>query len=360
MDLHSGQSDAETYFTISLSLCESTAWADASHEIAWFQHRLSSPNQILLNKGTDNKRTSRSTLEHCGTSIRISGLEWFFEFDRIRGYITKWVSKGVQLLQSDSTAHRPAVIPGFWRPPTDNDRPTAFPYWQRFGVDAMTSQLVSMEATTASEAADNESISVKAHTFLSPPSLDWGVHVHTTYTISPAGSLTVKGKFHPTGSIPSHIPRIGFNLCVNSNLQKSHWFGLGPGEAYPDKKSAQRFDIWDSLVDIPPRYDVPQEFGNHMETRWVTLTPSPKGIGIRAAGPEPFSWQASRYSAETIEKAKHPCDLPGKEENITLLRLDARVAGVGSAACGPGPREDMLVSLKEDIEFSFVLESVEV
>jgi hypothetical protein len=31
-----------------------------------------------------------------------------------------------------------AMVPGFWRPPTDNDVPSAAPYSKRFGVDGVT------------------------------------------------------------------------------------------------------------------------------------------------------------------------------------------------------------------------------
>jgi beta-galactosidase len=68
-----------------------------------------------------------------------------------------------------------------------------------------------------------------------------------------------------------------------------------------------------------------------------------------------FNWAASRYSAVTIEEAKHPCDLI--EENATLLRLDAKVAGVGSAACGPGVTGKDLVHV-QGVTFGFRLESV--
>ena len=48
-----------------------------------------------------------------------------------------------------------------------------------------------------------------------------------------------------------------------------------------------------------------------------------------------FEWALSKYSAETLEAAKHPCDLIGKEEDAVLLRLDKKMAGVGTGACGP-------------------------
>ena len=80
--------------------------------------------------------------------------------------------------------------------------------------------------------------------------------------------------------------------------------------------------------------------------------------GIRAIriGDESFfDFAASHHSAQTIQNAKHPDDLV--EDDATLLRLDAKVAGVGTAACGPGVREDLLVKC-EEISFGFELRSL--
>jgi beta-galactosidase len=41
----------------------------------------------------------------------------------------------------------------------------------------------------------------------------------------------------------------------------------------------------------------------------------------------------------------------------TVLRLDAKVAGVGTGACGPAVREDLLVKT-EEMKFGFVLEAI--
>ena len=68
-----------------------------------------------------------------------------------------------------------------------------------------------------------------------------------------------------------------------------------------------------------------------------------------------FSFLATRHSAESIQGANHPCDLV--EEDATVVRLDAKIAGLGTAACGPGVREDLLVKV-EDIKFGFVLEAL--
>jgi beta-galactosidase len=172
-------------------------------------------------------------------------------------------------------------------------------------------------------------------------------------------------KLQPTGTAPKTVPRVGLNLRANSALQSARWLGLGPGESYPDKKAAQKFGLWnvENIASLQTVYDIPQENGNRADTAWVELV-TPNGTGFRAApltstvlhgGSASLNWTASRYSDQTIEAARHPCDLT--EEDAVLVRLDDQVAGVGTAACGPGPMEEHLVMVK-DITFGMLLEAV--
>jgi beta-galactosidase len=120
---------------------------------------------------------------------------------------------------------------------------------------------------------------------------------------------------------------------------------------------SQSTGIWESAVDdLEVPYDVPQGNGNRMETRWVRLVDA-DGHGIRASrlDANTFNWTGGRLTDQSIEAAKHPCDLV--REEATLLNLSPRVAGVGSATCGPGVRDDLLVKV-EPITYEFVLESV--
>lgn len=276
-------------------------------------------------------------------------------FDRARGYLNSWTVSGVPVLEAAPRGH--AIKPGFWRPPTDNDQPISLPYWQRFGVDALTSQLRDITVTRSS-GPGAETVTVTATTFLAPPILDWGWTMITDYTVSTTGTLKVDVSLTPSGAVPSHVPRIGLDLRLPGRLDAVRWHGLGPGESYPDKAAAQRVGIWavDSVAELHTPYEVPQEDGNRMGTRWVSLTDA-HGAGLRATGGEDgeFSFRASRFADKTVQDAKHPCDLV--EEDATLLRLDARVAGVGTAACGPGVRDDLLVKT-EPVKFGFLLEPV--
>lgn len=352
------KSSKEVFVTVSLVLRDDTPWAAAGHEIAWKQWQVSkaaSPTTSLAL----NKMSSPVKVTSAGAKVNVSGPNYTFTFDRARGALTSWAVNGVSILEADPTTGV-AIVPSFWRPATDNDVPTYLSYWQRFGVDALESQGRSFTVDTS----DPNKAVLKSHIFITPPILAWGYECNIEYTITNTGALHIDVKSaKPTGAKPTHVPRVGLNLRLSKKLDKAKWFGLGPGESYPDKKDSQRTGVWTagSVAELQVPYEVPQENANRMEARWVALLDT-HDAGVRAAAApggdleaEGFSWAASNHSAETVQAARHPPDLV--EEDATLLRLDYRVAGVGTGACGPAVREDLLVKV-EEISFGFVLESV--
>ncbi|KAI9163135.1 putative beta-galactosidase [Paramyrothecium foliicola] len=354
------KSNKEVFLTVSATLRNATSWAPIGHEIAWHQGRLSGPQEASA-KNALGKVSSKPKVETTGIKVVVSGDNYSLTFDRARGVLTSWSRDGQSLLEADPVTGS-AITPAFWRPATDNDNPHALPHWKLYGVNLFTSQLRSFQV----DESQSDSIVIKAHTFLSPPVLSWGWDCEAEYTVSSTGGLKIDVKrLVPSGKIPDYLPRIGLNLRLNRDLDRVKWLGLGPGESYPDKKGAQRIGIWavDSVSDLHTHYDVPQENGNRMHTRWVTLTRRGQthGAGLRirhlTATPDPeegFSFVASRYSADEIQAAKHPQDLV--EDNATLLRLDVKVAGVGTGACGPAVRDDLMVKVEEQ-SFGFELES---
>ncbi|KAH8169851.1 glycosyl hydrolases family 2, TIM barrel domain-containing protein [Sarocladium implicatum] len=347
--------EEEVFLNISFTLRDDASWATAAHEVAWFQHQVSA--QQTRRSATLSEVSQRSSGEisvnSSRTSVSLTGESWSITFDRVRGYITKWSGSQGDLLESDPKT-RAAIFPCFWRAPTDNDKDGAVKVWKDYGVHRMTSQLRSFEILPSAETGR---VTIRTQAWLAPPVLGWGYDVQTEYCVSRSGSLSIKVQMKPKGSTPTDIPRLGLNLRLPKHLDQASWFGRGPGESYPDKFTSQRIGVWSSSVDnLETPYDVPQENGNRMDTRWVRLE-RPDGSGIRASRQDEnvFNWTGTRLSAETIENAKHPCDLV--REEATLLNLSPLVAGVGSATCGPGVREDLKVKV-EPVTFEFLLEMV--
>lgn len=348
---------SEGWLTVSFHLRSSTSWAEAGHEISWFQHRLTSGDlpvvsapQYLASQSNSLQIRSSKAEHSMGNS------DFNITFSRARGCVSSWTVGGKPILVSDPLTNA-AIMPAFWRCPTDNDRPKDYLYWVNYGLECLTSQL--RELTL--ERVDSSTVQLTAKTFVSPPILAWGFDCTLTYSVHSSGSLKIKAHIVPQGSFPAYLPRVGLDVRLNKSLENASWFGLGPGESYDDKRSAQRVGIWNKTVkELHTSYEVPQENGNRMDTRWVKMVDE-RGAGIQASrvsgeGAGLLQWAAGQYSPAVLEKARHPRDLLPEADGAVLWRVDVEGAGVGSGACGPAVAEASMVKC-EAVEFEIVLDS---
>ncbi|KAL2838181.1 glycosyl hydrolases family 2, TIM barrel domain-containing protein [Aspergillus pseudoustus] len=361
-DVRGLKSEHECYLTMSIKLRQDVNWAQKGHEIAWIQHKLSSRKTLLHSVPTSGKATIHNTL----SSTRIAMGRSEIVFDRSTGLLQSWMVSERPILTSAATNKDSAVLGlACWRPPTDNDGPASLPYWRRYGVDRVVSELVSLKID---EDPVSHVVSVTTQTYLCVAALGWSWPASIIYQIQPdCSAMSVLVSLdRPLGPAPAHIPRLGLDIFLDRGLNQVKWFGNGPGESYPDKQASQRIGIWgfDDVAKLQTPYDVPQENGNRMHTRWLELTgdgasaPVLRVNGISCLPNIPadehtlrhfgsmedknFNFTATRYLPKDVERAAHPCDLV-EMKDTTLLRLDAEVSGVGTGACGPGPMEDMMV-----------------
>ncbi|KAJ5620232.1 hypothetical protein N7510_004216 [Penicillium lagena] len=345
--------DGEIWLTVSFQNKHLSPWAPNGHEVAWFQHPIKTP-AVRPRSFPEFPIQFESTR----SAHTIKGCDFSLCFSRSIGSLTSWTVNGYQLLDPDSKTGV-ALSPGFWRPPTDNDTMSgALDERRRYGLDDMRAQLRNMHISRV----DNTRLKIVTEAWLAPPVLAWGFLATTTYTIAGDGSLSVTVHLKPKGPMPKDLPRMGLDLRLVDGLDNAKWFGLGPGESYADKKRSQKLGVYKApTVQLHTPYEVPQEGGNRMETRWVQLSDH-RGWGLRVfRNPVQtdkdttscFQWVASRNSAEQIEAAKHPCDLvPGK---TVLVRIDAESSGVGTGACGPTTLPKYLVACEErEFQFQFV------
>ncbi|PGH14334.1 hypothetical protein AJ79_03156 [Helicocarpus griseus UAMH5409] len=352
------QIPGEVWLTVTFRSKYATEWDESGHEVAWFQHRLASNPGLLFISGMP---TSKLGISITKLAHSINGSDFSFKFSRTTGHLTAWSSKGYNLLESDSPTS-PGLSLGFWRPPTDNDLPWDAKEWKRHGLNEMTSQLRHLDI----QQKPTGDIKLTTEAWLSPPILCWGYIAKTTYTISATGTLSITISLTPEGPFPPTLPRIGLDITLPTTLQNAIWFGRGPGESYADKKLSQKLGLYTATIDqLHTPYEVPQENGNRVDTRWLKISGANGGMGIKACRLEDvgkkasgdsssFQWALSRYSPQVIEEAKHPGDLV-EDPLVTRLRLDAEGAGVGTGACGPTTLEKYRVHCRE-VEFGFRLE----
>ena len=152
------------------------------------------------------------------------------------------------------------------------------------------------------------------------------------YTISPDGEISLQHTINPNGKMPMSLPRIGTKWVFDDQMQNVEWFGRGPQENYPDRKTGYRIGHYQSTVDamfVP--YLLPQDCGLRTDNRYVRLT-NGDGIGIEFSATEPFNFNCYNYSTENLSKAKYTYDLV-KSDGVTF-NFDYQTTGVGCTAIG--------------------------
>ena len=108
-------------------------------------------------------------------------------------------------------------------------------------------------------------------------------------------------------------------------MDQFKWYGKGPFETYPDRKTGARTGIYTMPVDsIRMPYVITQGFGNHADTRWLEITHR-SGTGIKIESEELMNFTLDPYS--NLKDSWYPYQLK-RAENLTLS-IDHRVSGVG-------------------------------
>ena len=130
------------------------------------------------------------------------------------------------------------------------------------------------------------------------------------------------------------LPRVGVSFALPKSFEQIRWFGRGPGENYPDRKSASLLGVWSGGPDQSP-YLIPQEFGLRTDTRWLELisTELKKTIRIEVLQPNCLHFSATNYSANDLFIAENEVDLKARPELV--VHLDVAHRGLGTASCGP-------------------------
>ena len=140
------------------------------------------------------------------------------------------------------------------------------------------------------------------------------------------------------------LPRVGVMAEIPASYKEISWFGAGPHESYPDRKTAAFLGRYKhSIKGFETPYIVPQENGNRSDVRNFTLISDEANKNITFAALNPVNISCSRYSRENMWEAAHTCDLIDLSQDRFYLYIDIAQRGVGTATCGPDTRNEYRV-----------------
>ncbi len=145
------------------------------------------------------------------------------------------------------------------------------------------------------------------------------------------------------------VPRFGMRFALDKNFETIEYFGMGEKECYVDFKEHSKMGIWKSKVrEEYEHYIRPQDSGNHINTKWVTMYDTRNSLTF--AADNRFEFSALHYTIEELDQKEHDFEL--EESDTTEVLVCYKNRGVGSASCGPVLLEKYQVTDKH-IEFKF-------
>jgi beta-galactosidase len=137
--------------------------------------------------------------------------------------------------------------------------------------------------------------------------------------------------------VPDHLadlPRVGALFTVPARFARMRWYGRGPHENYPDRRSSAMLGVWEAPLDESPHL-VPQEFGLRTDCRWFDLLDPERGdvLSIEAVSPVALHVSATRHHPDDLFAATTAAELRRRDEVVVCV--DAAHRGLGTASCGP-------------------------
>ena len=252
------------------------------------------------------------------TQIHIKGREFAYTIDKRTALFTGMKFAGREYL------NHPMEL-NIWRAPTDNDMYIKSE-WKKAHYDKAYTRAYTTEVVQG-----KHGVKITSHASVVAETVQKILDVTITWKIEAAGKIDADIAVTKDDEFPD-LPRFGVRMFLDKKLSAVRYFGMGPQESYCDKHQAASHGLYHANVDdLHEDYIRPQENGSHYDCEYVELNNS--RYGIVASAEKAFSFNASYYTQEELEKKTHNYELI--ESDSVVFCVDYALNGIGSNSCGP-------------------------
>lgn len=252
------------------------------------------------------------------TQIHIKGREFAYTIDKRTALFAEMKFAGREYL------NHPMEL-NIWRAPTDNDMYIKSE-WKKAHYDKAYTRAYTTEVVQG-----KHGVKITSHASVVAETVQKILDVTITWKIEAAGKIVADIAVTKDDEFPD-LPRFGVRMFLDKKLSAVRYFGMGPQESYCDKHQAASHGLYRADVgDLHEDYIRPQENGSHYDCEYVELNNS--RYGIVASAEKAFSFNASYYTQEELEKKTHNYELT--ESDSVVFCVDYALNGIGSNSCGP-------------------------
>jgi len=349
--------NSEVVLELSAHTKTDQVWADKGFEIAHEQFILSP--YIFKNKVEALGNTVQVT--NSTHHIVVKANETKINIDSVTGELTSYQLSNQELLVEP-------LAPYFWKPVNNNQARNRFVERMAPWLNAAAHRQVS--SVKVNQLSENL-VEVKVLARLIPNNALYQL----TYRINGKGDIQVTGDYTPD---PKRIqnkfmPKFGMKMVLDKSLSQIDWYGRGPFENYPDRKTAAKIGNYQKKLEgfqVP--YISATDSTNRGDVREASF--ANQKVKLSVLGMQPFNFRAwpynesDLYSFNTVKvknlitdqlRRKHTYDLP--DRGYINVNLDSSIHGVGGDnSWGGKTMEKYHVRADKPLSFSFILKAMTV
>ncbi|HEY6914002.1 MAG TPA: glycoside hydrolase family 2 TIM barrel-domain containing protein, partial [Paludibacter sp.] len=335
-----GGQGADIQLKISFLLKENTAWTKSGYEVAYEQFELQ--NGKLVSTEISNK--GKLNVEENVEILKVSGNGFSMAWNTKNGNLTSLIYNGKEVLAQKAKEFEKQPVVQVFRAPTDNDK--GFGNWlaKDWKLQGLDSPKVTIDYVRHSIRKDGALV---VEVLQTNQYKNGKIETKLIYKVTSDGQIDLECRFNPTGNLPE-LPRLGIALALNPDYHNFSWYGRGPQENYPDRKTSALMGLWNGKVaEQAEKYPRPQETGNKEDIHFLSLT-NAKNQGVKVeAVDKTFSASALNFSVNDLANEAHECNLVPRKE--VILSMDCAVLGLGNSSCGPGVLKKYAIEKKEHV-----------
>ena len=298
---------SEICLNIYARLKEATIWAEEGYCIAREQFVI---KPFVWTKVTPFGKAINVT--ESVSQIELKTETMSFIFGKNNGSLLSWKVNHQELLKSK-------LEPYFWKTPNDNQKQNGFVRelgkWKKAAENMVVKKVeVSKQDNLVTLRFDMNLVSI-------------GANYTLQYQLNGKGQLQAEAIYTPLCDTIPLIPKFGMRVRLTENFSTIDWYGRGPYENYPDRKTASLIGVYKSkLMNFITSYPAPQDNANRCDVSWFSLS-TQTNSAIKITGLQPLCFRAWPYAEEDLENSRHDYQIPIRD--FINLNIDLNIHGVG-------------------------------
>ncbi len=323
----------ETHYVLMMSftLADDTNWAKKGHEIAWEQFEFP-----FIKKKEEEKSSNGITVDENTENIIFKGTDFTYTFSKNDGLLTSLIYKEKEFLKQGPKFN-------IWRAPLANELDAWGTFatkighekdgmghniangWYALGLDNMEHKV-----KTVNIIKKENQVGLNIVTLVTSNNAATGFLNEFEYIIAENGEIELKTTSSSNGEFTHWLPKIGLQLQLPNSFQNINWYGRGPYETYPDRKTGAKFGHYKTTVkeDYVP-YIIPQDYGNKTDVYSMSISDD-HGFGLLIKGDQTFNTSAQLFDTDNMTRSYYKNQL--KKVDFVTLNLDHKMSGVGGTA----------------------------